>query len=147
MCCQIKLSVSRKFSSSVKKKEGMNMPKGWSDSFKVHCWVSLSSLVFPDFTQSKTQNSCQLKRGYILFMREGWTFCCGGTESKFHIEPYCPARRIRSIYLTCSLSTCFHCERTQWRVPLSREMKKQFFSLSLPIFFSVTMMLQVPWGT
>lgn len=76
-----------------------------------------------------------LEKGYFLFARKGWTFCWSGTESKFHIEPYCPPRRNGSIYLTCSLSTCF----PVWEDPMETSIEwwneKAVFISFYPHFF------------
>lgn len=117
----------------------MNTLKGRNDS----C-VSLSSSVFPDFTRHKTAVGW---KGTFSFLEKGMNSpLWGEAESKFHIESHCPPRRNRSIYLACSLSTCF----LVWEDPMESlhwvEEWKKFFSLFLSPFFSVTMMLQVPWG-
>lgn len=101
---------------------------------KVHPRASLSPSVFPDFGWHKTAVAW---KGCIFFLPwQGWTLPRGGIESKFHIEPHCTPRRIRSIYLTCSLSTCFAegrrpNEESHW----GEKWKSSFFSLSIPIFF------------
>lgn len=116
-------------------KKGVNVLKAKCDgASEVHSPGSLSPSVFPDFARHETAVTW---KGYIFFSPwQGWTLLRGGIESKFHIEPHCTTRRIRSIYLTCSLSTCFAQGDDPMESPIEGEMKKQFFfSLSIPIFF------------
>lgn len=71
----------------------------------------------------------------FLFWRRGWTFCWGDAESKFHIEPYYPPRRNRSIYLTCSLSTCFLLREDPMESPIEWRNEKGVFLSFYPHFF------------
>lgn len=131
MCCQINCLHSASFQISFER--GMNALKGESDSFQgplSRLFVALSvSWLRP------TQNSCRLKRVYFLCAGQGWNLLRGRTESKFHIEPHCPARRIRSIYLTCSLSTCFAAGEDPMESLIERRNEKAVFLSFSPHFF------------
>lgn len=136
----------RPASFQISLQKGVNALKAKCDrASEVHSRGSLSPSVFPDFARHKTAVTW---KGYIFFSPwQGWTLPRGGFESKFHIEPHCTPRRIRSIYLTCSLSTCFAEGEDPMESPIEGRNEKAVFSLLLSPFFSVTMMLQVPWGT
>lgn len=116
-------------------KKGVNVLKAKCDgASEVHSRGSLWPSVFPDFARHKTAVTW---KGYIFFSPwRGWTLPGGGIESKFHIEPHCTTRRIRSIYLTCSLSTCFAQGDDPMESPIEGGNEKAvFFTLSIPIFF------------
>ncbi len=106
------------------RKKGMNTLKGRS----VFVIPSVSWL-YP------TQNSCHLK-GDVFFPWGGdELFCQGEAESKFHIEPQCPHRRNRSIYLACSLSTCFPVWGDPMERPIEWRNEKGVFLSFYPHFF------------
>lgn len=108
--------------------------KGRNDSFKVHRWVPSHPLCFLTLTNTK---QLSLEKGCFLSTKRGWTLCLGEAESKFHIGPHCRRRINRSIYLACSLSTCFlvwedPMEESHW---VEKWKRRGFFSPSIPIFF------------
>lgn len=115
-------------------KKALNVLKAKCDwASEVHSRGSLSPSVFPDFARHKTAVTW---KGDIFFSSWlGWTLPGGGSESKFHIEPHCTARRIRSIYLTCSLSTCFARGDDPMESPIEGGNEKAVFFLSFSHFF------------
>lgn len=96
-----------------------------------------------------TQNSCQLKSGVFFPWRGDELSVEVRLNQSFTSGRIVPRRINRSIYLACSLSTCFLVWDDPMESPIEwiNEKGGVFPSLFLSPFFSVTMMLQVPWGS
>lgn len=96
----------------------------------------------------QTQNSCRFKRNnFLFFVESGWTFCRGEAELSFTSSPIVPSRRngqyLFSMFIINMFSSVWRPNgETHWA-----QKWKRSFSLLLSPFFSVTMMLQVPWGS
>lgn len=125
------------------RKKRMNALKGRS-SFKVRCWVSLSSSVFPDFTQHKTAVTW---KGIFSFRQEGMNFLLKWDWIKVSHWALLSSQKKWEYLFNMFIINMFSSVRrpngdSHWVVKW-----KSSFYLFLSPFFSVTMMLQVPWGT